>query len=153
MAQNATSGSQPAYRFWKEIAAFRRDERTVKRWEKERGCQCSGCRVIAQRIAYADELSRCCIQQSAAAGRNVSEQRRARNRGAPVAAETIQKSNWAAGRRSVGRDRVLAVAALALWAGVASIAITSQRRSSRPAGDGAYPDPVAREFYLKGATS
>jgi len=157
MAQNATS-AVPNRRIdsWKEIAAFfGRDERTVKRWEKERGLPVQ--RVPGNRgsvFAYADELSRWLHSSKAQPPVvTVSEQTKgSKPVAAPVAAETIQKSNWARRKAPLwAAIAVLAVAALALWAGVARHRhhqSASQQQARLVMAH--IPDPVAREFYLKG---
>lgn len=137
---------------WKEIAAFfGRDERTVKRWEKERGLPVH--RVPGPRgsvFAYAGELSR--WLHSNRGGQEDEPQ--------PTQVEGRERSSQPTGTatKSVGplplwATSIAAVALLAL-ACAFGLAIHRHLQAKRARaewiGPMHTPDPIAREFYLKG---
>lgn len=141
---------------WKEIAAFfGRDERTVKRWEKERGLPVR--RVPGNRgsvFAYTDELSRWLhSSKSQPPGRLATEPAKG-SKLAPVpsAVETIQISGRPGRKAPLWPAGVaVAVAALAIPVGLARYNHHQAVSQPQPRAQAAHtPDPVAREFYLKG---
>jgi tetratricopeptide (TPR) repeat protein len=139
---------------WKEIAAFfARDERTVKRWEKEKGLpvhripEHTGARVFA----YSDELTDWMSSPGSATAK--SEEPEAESPPAPGDAPPMPSP----ARR---RIRPLLVAAACVLLFCASLLIVHARNSSRLAtnetagnatsGQSGETDPVARELYLSG---
>ncbi|HEX4311007.1 MAG TPA: tetratricopeptide repeat protein [Acidobacteriaceae bacterium] len=156
---------------WKEIAAFfGRDERTVKRWEKERGLPVH--RLPGERggvFAWSSELT-AWLNSSAAAVNSKSDER-------PLAAETppapltpavpppevpspdpsASESAPAAPSPSVTATILWALALVAAVFAVSFFGLRFIRHSPRAPRDAArgtaphhVPDPEAREFYLKG---
>jgi len=138
---------------WKEIAAFfGRDERTVRRWEKERSLPVH--RIPGERggvFAYTRELTDWMNSTSAVNGRpNGSE---------TVAAEAASASPHEAPPLDPPRASrwwplplALSVAALLLliWIGYRHRASIRALRTGAPAVATRTPDPQAEEFYLKG---
>lgn len=139
---------------WKEIAAFfGRDERTVRRWEKERSLPVH--RIPGERggvFAYTDELTGWLNSTSVENGRgNESELVAPAPTPAPAAEnpplDRPLSSRWWA------LPLALSVAALLLlvWIGYRHRATLRAHRLATAAVSTAHaPDPQAEEFYLKG---
>ncbi len=144
---------------WKEIAAyFERDERTVKRWEKEKGLpvhrmpENSGARVFA----FTDELSRwmTCPDSSsvAAVDEPIVKQEPPSGENPPAPAPLLSRNLWLVFGVAAATATVLAgvfffryqksrkVSAIS---SSAAIAVQDGSRHSNP-------DPVARNLYLSG---
>jgi tetratricopeptide (TPR) repeat protein len=137
---------------WKEIAAFfGRDERTVRRWEKERALPVH--RIPGERggvFAYTDELTHWLNSTHAADD--------AADPSPPVATEPAESP---AGDPASPLDHphssrlwpfplALSVAALLLLAFLGYRHHSSARKPPAVSGSAHVPDPTAEEFYLKG---
>jgi tetratricopeptide (TPR) repeat protein len=154
---------------WKEIAAFfGRDERTVKRWEKERGLPVH--RVPGQRggvFAYADELTVWLNSSDAATEKREPEAEPAQPSSALVSASEDESpptpspshvSSAAPISISFRSRTTIFWSALLIVAALASGAFYSLRRFAREKESVAgrrtalrhTPDPQAEELYLKG---
>ena len=144
----ATPGSSTGNRridSWKEIAAFfGRDERTVKRWEKERGLPVH--RLPGERggvFAYTEELTRW-----------LNSTRPAEPPAVPPAPPTPARQHPSPQDPSPDRRysaflaAALIVLALAFFYGVRAVLRHERARASRAAIH--VPDREAQEFYLKG---
>ena len=141
---------------WKEIAAFfGRDERTVKRWEKERGLPVH--RLPGERggvFAWSQELTQWLNSSSDAHGR--IDQEPAPPIPPPAPAHEIAVSPEATAPVSA-RTAMLSLAALVLALLALSLyAFRFLHRSAHAASGGPAsvvvhpPDPEAEQFYLKG---
>jgi tetratricopeptide (TPR) repeat protein len=145
---------------WKEIAAFfGRDERTVKRWEKEKGLpvhrlpENTGARVFA----FTDELTRWMNSPEPASTRVVAEEQRA-----------VTETDVSGGKPSLPRPLLRPWAAIALVVAIlasasfmiaykhdrsrssASESASADTNTSPTKSSHAVLDPVARDLYLKG---
>lgn len=145
---------------WKEIAAFfGRDERTVRRWEKERSLPVH--RIPGERggvFAYTDELTRWLNSTPEAAGPVDSAPSSLAPAPEPNAAPPSEEAPPPLDRRRAGRlwslPLTLSIAALLLlaWAGYRHHASLRRSRPAAPPASASarVPDPQAEEFYLKG---
>ncbi|MGA8109781.1 MAG: tetratricopeptide repeat protein [Acidobacteriaceae bacterium] len=139
----ATPGSSTGNRridSWKEIAAFfGRDERTVKRWEKERGLPVH--RLPGERggvFAYTEELTRW-----------LNSTRPAEPRTAPPAPPTPSPQDPSPQHRyGVLLAAALIVLALGFSYGIRAVLRHERARTARAAIH--VPDREAQDFYLKG---
>lgn len=136
---------------WKEIAAFfGRDERTVRRWERQRGLPVhrisGGARNLV--FAYADELERWLRGDSPAPEEApATETAAAGPDGTPrvPAADTVRASRVA----GFHRPALLIAGAIMLFAVVVIAGILSMRDAPILPGRAAYrPDPKVRDLYL-----
>ena len=150
---------------WKEIAAFfGRDERTVKRWEKERGLPVH--RLPGERggvFAWSRELTAWLNSTSANGKANIGASSALPHPPAVPSPASLPQAEPipSAGTSGPARHRfapwtVLGVAAL-LVAVILGFILLRERRAARVQHQGAaafaahhIPDPVAQEFYLKG---
>ncbi|MGA7522235.1 MAG: tetratricopeptide repeat protein [Acidobacteriaceae bacterium] len=147
---------------WKEIAAFfGRDERTVRRWEKERSLPVH--RIPGERggvFAYTGELTRWLNSTSEAGEQGIPAGAAAPQ---PAPTEHAPTASAAEAPPSLSRPRAgrfwpvplaLSVAALVLltYAGYRRHANAHRPRPAVPAASASahIPDPEAEEFYLKG---
>ena len=144
---------------WKEIAAFfGRDERTVKRWEKERGLPVH--RLPGERggvFAWSHELT---AWLNSAAGNGKSQAPAAPDNPPPVAASPQPEPAVPAASTPPPRRTWLWASFLTIvLAGTLLLGFHLLRGSSRehaslgdphPAASHHVPDPEAQEFYLKG---
>src|SRR5579875_3395682 len=138
---------------WKEIAAFfGRDERTVRRWEKERALPVH--RVPGDRggvFAYADELTRWLNSTRAASPADPAVQMPGSSAQIPAVSEPLlarprQNRLWAVPLAIF----VIALLGLILY-GYLHRAARRQAALSAPAARASHqPDAEAEEFYLKG---
>lgn len=144
---------------WKEIAAyFERDERTVKRWEKEKGLpvhrmpENSGARVFA----FTDELSRwmSCPDSSsvAAADEPIVKQESPSGENPPAPAPLLSRNLWLVFGVAAATATVLATVFFFRYqksrkvSAISSSAAIAVQDGSRHSS----PDPVARNLYLSG---
>ncbi|MGA8529182.1 MAG: hypothetical protein WB622_05665 [Acidobacteriaceae bacterium] len=142
---------------WKEIAAFfGRDERTVRRWEKERSLPVH--RIPGERggvFAYTDELTRWLNSTSEAVdAAEPSSPADPPPAPAPSSPEAVPPLERPPASRFPSLPLLLSVAALLLLA-YAGYRRHSNIRKMRPAAPVAsssthVADPQAEEFYLKG---
>jgi tetratricopeptide (TPR) repeat protein len=140
---------------WKEIAAFfGRDERTVRRWEKERSLPIH--RIPGERggvFAYTDELTRW-LNSTSEAEVLADASGPAAPEPAPSPSEAPPPRNPPGSRRFRPLPLALSVAALLLlaWAGYRRHSSAHPPRPGAPAAQTSahVPDPQAEEFYLKG---
>jgi tetratricopeptide (TPR) repeat protein len=135
---------------WKEIAAFfGRDERTVRRWEKERSLPVH--RIPGERggvFAYTDELTRWLNSTREAADPAEPLESTAAGSSPSSAAAAPPSDGPRAGRlRPLLLVFSVAVLLLLAWAGYRH---RRQARAPRIAASTHVPDPQAEEFYLKG---
>jgi tetratricopeptide (TPR) repeat protein len=147
---------------WKEIAAFfGRDERTVKRWEKERGLPVH--RLPGERggvFAWSHELTRWLNSTSAANGSPDAESAAPTPTSASTPATAPQPSPEPSPETAAtapSRPSIFSIVALILAVLAISLyAFHFLRRSPRELAGTAHraanhvPDPEAKEFYLKG---
>jgi tetratricopeptide (TPR) repeat protein len=155
---------------WKEIAAFfGRDERTVKRWEKERGLPVH--RLPGERggvFAWSHELTRWLNSTSAANGSPDAESAAPTPTSASTPAtapqpspeprpETQPATRPETAATAPSRPSIFSIVALVLAVLAISLyAFHFLRRSPRELAGTAHrtanrvPDPEAKEFYLKG---
>jgi len=141
---------------WKEIAAFfGRDERTVKRWEKERGLPVH--RLPGERggvFAYTAELTRWLNStgNGSAAGSNPSEARPPSTPAIPLQAQPATVPPETARPAPLSLRALLLAAAILVILGLSFYSVRVVRRHERARLDRTahVPDPEAEQFYLKG---
>lgn len=137
---------------WKEIAAFfGRDERTVRRWEKERSLPVH--RIPGERggvFAYTDELTHWLNSSSSENGRPSSAEAIAPDPPPPPEAPPLEPpaaSRW----WPLPLTLSVVVLLVLVWAGYRHRANLRARQLATLAfRAGHKPDPQAEEFYLKG---
>ncbi len=146
---------------WKEIAAFfGRDERTVKRWEKERGLPVH--RLPGERggvFAWSHELTAWLNSSPSADGKGDSTPlpppAAAPPASAPPASDSVPDAAPPPRRTALWMSALVALVFLAAIATFISLRHPARERSSLREAHSApaphhVPDPEAQEFYLRG---
>lgn len=151
---NLTSKRDRRLRDWKEIAAFfGRDERTVRRWERQRGLPVhrisGGARNLV--FAYTDELERWLRGESAARdGASVASEEAPSTPAAPVTTLPSATVSVEAPGTNIGtlrrRPLLFGAAALALLALAGTVAMRGN--TILPSRAPYRPDPRVQDLYL-----
>lgn len=144
---------------WKGIAAhFRRDERTVKRWEQERGLPVHRIPGLRGRVfAYADELNAWVnsgVERETGAAAEVEEAIPEDAQGVgptlAVVAAGGENREWRWHWPGWPGLRTMLAAVAFMVAALSVVRLERVRKAPANTSEAAEPDATAREFYLQG---